>query len=335
MNILQLPSKKLAPILIACVIAVAGIVTVVVYTPKNKVSQKDERRLALLAETDLNLAVNTKDTDGDTLPDWEEGLIGTDPQKTDTDGDGTQDGQEVKTGRNPLVKGPNDKVDTSVKKVATASTTVTSKSQTATDAFALDLFSKYMSIKQAGGTISPEIQEQLAQSVVSQTTFGVSEAKVYSRTNLIITTDTADSLHAYGNKMGEILMKNSIKNSKNELLIVENAFNNQSKTEIAQLDVVIAAYQKMVKEFLATPVPSTAVSLHVNILNNFSKLVEVDQGLRKLFTDPVITLAALQRYQEIAAETGTIFTAVKIYFDSQQVKFSPGEPGYNFVHVMG
>src|SRR5262245_47588348 len=36
-----------------------------------------------------------KDTDGDNLPDWEEGLLGTDPQKKDTDGNGISDSAEM------------------------------------------------------------------------------------------------------------------------------------------------------------------------------------------------------------------------------------------------
>ena len=48
------------------------------------------------------------DTDGDGLRDWEEELLGTDPNNPDTDGDGFLDGEEINSGHNPLVKAPGD-----------------------------------------------------------------------------------------------------------------------------------------------------------------------------------------------------------------------------------
>ena len=49
-----------------------------------------------------------KDSDSDSLKDWEEALWKTDPEVADTDKDGTSDGEEVKVGRDPRVGGPKD-----------------------------------------------------------------------------------------------------------------------------------------------------------------------------------------------------------------------------------
>jgi len=53
---------------------------------------------------------NLKDSDNDGLKDWEEELCHTNPYNPDTDGDGYLDGEEVDSGRNPLVKAPGDKL---------------------------------------------------------------------------------------------------------------------------------------------------------------------------------------------------------------------------------
>jgi len=51
-----------------------------------------------------------RDSDNDGLSDWDEELYKTDPHNPDTDGDGTPDGEEIKLGRNPLVRAPGDKL---------------------------------------------------------------------------------------------------------------------------------------------------------------------------------------------------------------------------------
>lgn len=51
-----------------------------------------------------------RDSDNDGLSDWDEELYKTDPNNPDTDGDGTLDGEEIKLGRNPLVRAPGDKL---------------------------------------------------------------------------------------------------------------------------------------------------------------------------------------------------------------------------------
>ena len=44
----------------------------------------------------MTIEITTSETDGDSLKDWEEADLGTDPLKTDTDGDFWDDPLEVK-----------------------------------------------------------------------------------------------------------------------------------------------------------------------------------------------------------------------------------------------
>lgn len=62
------------------------------------------------AETLISIAEAQRDTDEDGLKDWEEAIWKTNTEKFDTDGDGTPDGQEVRAGRDPLKKGPDDRL---------------------------------------------------------------------------------------------------------------------------------------------------------------------------------------------------------------------------------
>ncbi len=316
--------------------AVGGIVFAALYSPKSTTISSRQQILSVIPENNIQTEVNTKDSDNDGLPDWEEVLIGTDPRKADTDGDGTSDGAEIKAERNPLVKGPKDKNNGGSTVATAATTTTSSKDETATQALAREVFSDYMSLRKTGGNITPEIQEEIAANIIGRTTFGVSSAKTYTQKDFRIdSSNSADALRAYGNAMGQVILTNAPKNPENELIIIERAVDSQDPKDIAQLNAIITSYQNMLKGFLSVPVPSSAVSLHINILNNFSQVIEVDQGLAKLLKDPVITLAAVKRYQDVATDTGVIFQAVNLYFKLQGIVFGQGEPGYSFAHLVG
>ena len=51
--------------------------------------------------TDFTGATDNTDSDGDTLPDWYERMIGTNPTSYDTDSDGVNDNVEIANGTNP------------------------------------------------------------------------------------------------------------------------------------------------------------------------------------------------------------------------------------------
>ena len=108
-----------------------------------------------------------KDSDNDGLKDWEEELWKTDKNKADTDGDGTLDGQEIKLGRNPLVKGPNDKL--SKETVADKVNTQTEKDLTDTEKFSRELFLKIIAAKQNNTAPSEaDVQEFLNASITQE-----------------------------------------------------------------------------------------------------------------------------------------------------------------------
>jgi hypothetical protein len=59
-----------------------------------------------IAQECINIAKNfSPDSDDDGLNDDYERALSTDPFKADSDGDSLNDGDEIKAGRNPLIKG--------------------------------------------------------------------------------------------------------------------------------------------------------------------------------------------------------------------------------------
>ena len=82
-------------------IVVIGVIFVL--TERSSLQTEDE-----MSDFRYSLESTEPDRDGDGLPDWEEGVWGTNPNNPDTDGDGTYDGEEVRNNRHPRVAGPSD-----------------------------------------------------------------------------------------------------------------------------------------------------------------------------------------------------------------------------------
>lgn len=97
--------KKLpiVSILMAIILAIGLILFISAYSKKEAFSQ-----INLWGGKETTITSNNKDTDNDGLKDWEENLYKTDPLNYDTDADGYLDGEEINSGHNPLIKGPND-----------------------------------------------------------------------------------------------------------------------------------------------------------------------------------------------------------------------------------
>lgn len=69
-----------------------------IYGPFNRPAGKNQAA----SQADSDLALRTKDTDGDSLSDYDElSLYKTSPYLEDTDGDEIKDGEEIKNGANP------------------------------------------------------------------------------------------------------------------------------------------------------------------------------------------------------------------------------------------
>ena len=156
-----LPSKGFLAVgaaLVFSIVLVFGI-----YKLTNGNSTTNQPLIPILSTTNdaavaaIQKSLAEKDSDKDGLKNWEEALWGTDPNNSDTDGDGTPDGEEVGLGRNPTIKGPNDKVSPPVADTGENGSTQ-NEASTATSRVARATFAQYLQAKQNGGAISQDIQ---------------------------------------------------------------------------------------------------------------------------------------------------------------------------------
>ncbi|MDQ3014807.1 MAG: hypothetical protein M3Q73_03015 [bacterium] len=272
-----------------------------------------------------------QDTDEDGLKDWEESLWLTDIKIKDTDGDGTDDGKEVAAGRNPAVKAPNDnlKPNAEAKKDDAPAAPLTQTSK-----ISRELFAKYMSLKQNGQELTPEVEAELIESIININNFAKTPEYTYEFESFRISKDSPELLKRYGNTIGSIIKTNAVKgiDSKgrpvHELLILERALNTGNAAELELLGSIITSYENIVTALLKVEVPQGASQIHLSLINNFNLTIEADKSFVKLFDDPAAAMTGLVTYKESSIGATKGFRDLRTYFSNMQVRFGDGEAGY-------
>lgn len=317
-------SAKRVAIIATSIIVLGGIFMLATYQkPADKVLSFTQ---TTQSETEKAFKTLTeKDTDSDTLKDWEEALWKTDLNNPDTDGDGTPDGEEVTLGRNPTVKGPSDKLldhplgNTTIFKNDVKLST--------TDRFARDVFTRYMSLKQAGAPVGTDEQVNIANSIAEEYDSAI-EFKRYKTTDIKIgVSDTAETIKQYGNILGHIITTYGV-NSRNEGIILKEALENDDPDTLKELDPIIKGYEQYLAQFLLVEVPPSAVSLHLKLLNTLSELTGTVKGMKLVFIDSLQSLISLKSYPSVTFDLFSALGDLQKYLPSKKVEYISGEAGY-------
>ncbi len=264
-----------------------------------------------------------KDGDGDGLKDWEEGLWGTDPNNPDTDEDGTQDGAEIRLGRDPLKKGPNDLLDrATIAEKTTANTQTTPL--TLSEQIAREFFSQYMAAKQSGQPFTAKNEKEILLHFFNNPP-PLAAATRYTEKDLA----AGASLHDYGNGVAAILLKYSDKTGENELQTLQAAADSEDAGKLTKLAARRIAYQNALKDLLALPTPSEAVTLHLDLLNAIAAMEKGVSGMQLIFSDPVKSLETIGQYPQGLDSFYASVGAIGKLLIEKKVEFNADEPGVN------
>lgn len=270
--------------------------------------------------------LQTKDSDGDGLKDWEEVLLGTDPHNPDTDGDGTSDGKEVAAGRNPLIKGPNDNAK-SVAETANAK----KEALTQTDLVARDFFARYMELNQAGLAGDSQSQADLIGQVLKNGMV-LSTPKLYAQKDILVSADdSAAAIKRYGNEVGAIFKKYSNPNARNEVVIAKESVEAEKPEALKEIDPIITTYKNIVTNLLKVSAPQSLAENHLKLVNSLSTLLFCAESLRKIDKDAVAGIQGTSLWLGAATDLNQSFITLKSSFTSNGITYAAGEPGSFFI----
>jgi len=152
-------------------------------------------------------------------------------------------------------------------------------------------------------------------------------ATLYTNTNLALVADSAETLKLYGNTVVTILNSHPEASFDNTLLTVGEAVDTGSSAKLASLGAIAAGYKSIVSELLAVSVPQTLAPLHLQVVNNFSRIVASYADMQVTLTDPLRGVGGLKLYQNLTDETGRLFINIAQALQRNGILFNENEPG--------
>lgn len=295
------PSRRVIALLIVC----STIVGVVIYVNTNL---QKKPQVATTAENNYQAITVEKgfnenadiDSDNDGLKNWEEVMWNTDTENPDTDGDKTSDGEEVTQNRNPLKKGPNDKLSEQ-EKLAIGTTTIANGfvKNSATDNFSKDFFENYLQAKN-DGTLIIEGQDSLVKSMVDKAVTDFKEAPRYTKGDLTVFSADLAKSKSYGTSFA-LIQKRKL----NDIYLAANK---------NDLPATAIEYKKLSEELFALSVPQEIADTHLQIINNIYTVYETYTSISKYEKDPLKTLFYIKEHKRISDEQVKLYTSIKNYF---------------------
>jgi hypothetical protein len=323
---LRTPHVKIVMLAVFALIVILG--TFLLSKSKQRTVVQGTGGIVATSSIDLIKNVSEIDSDKDGLKDWEESLWKSDSQKADSDADGTTDGEEVRLGRNPGVKGPNDKITIQAEGSASNENDPT---LTRTDRLSRELFARYLEAKQSGQALDASMQEQLVNTVIENSYLSYKE---YTANDLRIINDGSElALRKYANEMGLALATYSTQ-EENEGVIIRRSVDREDKSEMKKVDRIITSYENILAASLKVEVPQEAVTIHLGVLNAYSDTIMTIKGMRGIYDDPFTAVQAISHYQDASRGLLNAFLEVKGFFAGKRILFEKTEPGYMYTNTV-
>ncbi len=314
---MEKPSKQVTAVLIISISIILGAL-LIKYKPFSSLTFTSEKSPEIKDLTVGTGAQNTIeiDSDEDGLKDWEEILWKSDSKNKDSDNDGTNDGDEVKQGRNPMIKGPNDKNteesgEGSFLKTGGNGTSEENISQKFTTAFLSDF--TYL---ESTGNLNNETKTQLIQKF-TEGADGAFPFKKYDLSSLSVDLNpTQEELKFYATTIATLQTNTLVSISKSSPLIERD------------LDVMADIYKKLMEDFLAVQnVPSVLAPAHLQIINNYSASSEAFRALKRAKDDPIKASLAMNVYKSLGDLHYALLLKMAKYFNENGIIFNDEEIG--------
>lgn len=226
--------------------------------------------------------VSSFDSNGKSLPSWQEVLVGTD--------------------------------------LNSQSAPTNSTEGTLTDQMSKDFFAQYLQLKQGGKTVTPAQANQIAQNTLTSPSYSKATGVVYtindlhfnSRTNLAISQKYSDDLL-------QILKNHMSQQPDDAMTILGKAVQNKNPTELNKLDSLIVIYKGIISDLLVITIPSDAVGIHLALINAMSNVLDNVEAMRVTFNDPVRAFAAVSQYKQHMTDIRFATKQINDYFVSKNI----------------
>ncbi len=319
-----LPSKKFV---VALSIAIAIILLAIIFNfwRSNTTNYVNGD---LVSTTDTTYGIINTDTDNDGLPDWKEGLYGTDPKKTDTDGDGTSDFDEISQNRDALKANtainneePTDKIDPQIIEENKKALEEYEKLNEI-DRFSRNLVSNVIASQPISGsldeyTINSILSKSLSDLPVKKYT-GVTKITDLNLLKTDITNLNKNMIDYVKGFASQSLMLAPIIGT--DMDLIGSYISNGATSTRVELLKLTDKYQSIVNNLVKMPLPVAIgyydVSYHLKIINDLEIIIAIDKDIANSDKDSLNIFSNLAIYnstiKDLFSTMSTIDSILKI-----------------------
>lgn len=234
------------------------------------------------------------------------------PQDVDNDGDGSKDWEEILVGTDP--NNPKSKPSaskSSTEKDLTKTATVQAKLDPI-DLVSREFFARYMELRQLGTSADKASQAELAQKVVGNIV--LSQPAEYKMTEILVKADSSKEATAlYGQEIANIFKKYSIK-SRNEAIIARDSLEKEDTEILKEIDPIVASYKNIINSLIKVKVPESVSILHLDLINSMNSVLFVAQSFRNSGVDPIKGVQGTEYYLVASKNFYDSINAIRSYF---------------------
>lgn len=243
-------------------------------------------------------SVYTADTDADGVKDWEEILLGLNPDNPDSNGDGISDGEAVAQARKAFEENTN-------AQIINASTTQT-------DLLAREIFGAYIQSKQQDAFDTESFDFIIAQATNSQFANSYNEQHVLDDLNISADT-SAESARAYETAFQQALLTVT-EIGEYELATYGRAIETGNEAEFQKLATAAGIYDQIAEDLLKITVPKDGAQELLDLVNSFKRFADVLRTMTTTPEDPILSFVATRDFIEAEDAIKIAYSQIDIYF---------------------
>lgn len=161
----------------------------------------------------------------------------------------------------------------------------------------------------------------------STSSLKVLPAKVilYNSTNLIISNNTSvAALKTYGQQIAGALASYNTEQI-NETALMLNALEEKNPIKVQSLLSIVDTNKQTVSNLLKISVPKTAITVHLNLVNNLNKNVSLLSDMSKILDNPYPALESASSYRVQKLNFYKAVDEINQFFKDNNIIFSPEE----------
>lgn len=202
------------------------------------------------------------------------------------------------------------------------------QSSNLTNSVARSLLIKLTDAKAQGlGDDIPTQNQLIADATASLQQQQQASTTVYNQSDLATVAQTKDSLRNYGNEVMRVFAAHDQAKTQPVLLAAGQAVDYNDNKYLSTLPAIQADYLALARDLAATPVPSTLVPLHLEVVNDLAAMGSAVGDMRSLVSDPLRGLMGLQSFESAGNEATRVLTTIADTFSKSGILFNKDEPG--------